>query len=127
MLAFFFRQSGGLVISLLKVIRIVVWVSGDVVVSGFTFPFLRRSPEGSPGTSKPLEDLSLFCLPPLSRRRTNFGRHRRSVQARVSLRDVTQDKAARKQRPQASSAASGLCVRSETVEERTSFRWCVGT
>ena len=35
-----------------------------------------------------LEDRLLFCLPPCSRR-TNFGRHKRSVQARVSLCDVT--------------------------------------
>ena len=34
-----------------------MWVSGDVVGSSFTIPFLRRSrflPEGSPGTFKPL-------------------------------------------------------------------------
>ena len=38
-----------------------------------------------------LEDRLLFCLPPRSRRRTSFGRHRRSVQARVSVCEVTPD------------------------------------
>ena len=39
-----------------------------------------------------------FCLPHLSRPRTNFGRHRRWVQAQVSLCQVTPDKVARRQR-----------------------------
>ena len=57
-------------------------------------------------------------MPRLSRRRNNFGRHRRSVG--VSLCDVTSGRAARRQRARASSAAS-VCVQSATWEERISF------
>ena len=57
-----------------------------------------------------LEDRLLFCSPARSRRRTSFGTHKRSVQARVSLREVTLDKAARKQWAQDSWAAFGMCV-----------------
>ena len=67
-----------------------------------------------------LEERLLLCLPPRSRRRTSFGRHRRSVQAWVSLNDVTPDRAARRQRTQASSAAFGMCVLSGAQDERTS-------
>ena len=45
-----------------------------------------------------LEDRLLFCLPALSRRKTSFGRQKRSVQAQVSVFDVTPVKTARWQR-----------------------------
>ena len=53
----FFRQGGGLVISSLKVIRIVVWVGGVVGRFRFSPLFLRRSkflPEGSSGAFEPM-------------------------------------------------------------------------
>ena len=71
-----------------------------------------------------LEERLLLGLPHRSRRR----RHRRSVEALVSLCEVTPDKAAERQRAQASSAAFGMCVRSGTrVEGRSMIsRWGSG-
>ena len=54
--------------------------------------------------------------------RTSFGRHRRSVQALVSLCDVAPDMASRRQRAQASPADCSMCVRSGIRVERTSSR-----
>ena len=56
------------------------------------------------------EERLLLGLPHRSRQR----RHNRSVKALVSLCEVTPDKAAERQRAQASSAAFGVCVRSGT-------------
>ena len=68
------------------------------------------------------KDRLLFYLPPLSCRRTNFARHSRSVQARVSLCNVNPDRAARpprwpewgrEERVSFRSGASGCKGRSE--------------
>ena len=100
----FCHQGRGPVISSLKVTRIVM-------VAGFRFPFplLRSSwfvPERAPGTFKPLFAHSshvtggsfAVLLATSLPSKTNVGRHRRSVQAQVSLREVTPDRAARRQR-----------------------------
>ena len=65
-----------------------------------------------------LEDSLLLSL--LYQGTASFERHRRSVQARVPLREANRVKAARRQRGQASRAAFGMCVLSGTREERTS-------
>ena len=65
-----------------------------------------------------LEDSLLLSL--LYQGTASFERHRRSVQARVPLREANRVKAARRQRAQASRAAFGMCVLSGTREERTS-------
>ena len=101
---------------------------GSVKTRQVSFAFGRCtwfSPEGPSGPSShcspclrmSLEEHLLFCLPPRSWRRTSFGRHNRSVQAGVSLLEVTLERAARRHRHQASWAAFGMCA------ERTSSRF----
>ena len=86
-------------------------VSVNVLVRGRGF--CQRQPRAFPSHSSrirrmSLEDRLLFCLPPRSRERTSFGRHRRSVQTPVPLCEVTSDKAVRRQRAQASPAALSM-------------------
>ena len=58
--------------------------------------------------SMSLKKRFLFCSPQRSRRRTSFGRDKRSVQARVSLLEVTLTGEPKRQRAQASWAAFGM-------------------
>ena len=96
-----FRQGRGSVVTLFKITRFDVRVRGVVVRLRFNSVFeafvVSRPPSShcSHIRRMSLEYRVLCCVPPLSRRKTSFGRHRRSVQARVSLCEVTPDKAAR--------------------------------
>ena len=91
----FFRQGRGPVVSSLTVTRTVVWVRGDVVGFRFPSPCLGSSwfpPEGSSGPSSHCVHIRrchqrIVCC--------SFGRHKWSVQAEVSLCEVTCDRAAR--------------------------------
>ena len=72
-----------------------------------------------------LEDSLLLSL--LFQGTASFERHRRSVQARVPLREATRVKAARRQRAQASRAAFGMCGLSGDSGGKNVVRvWCVG-
>ena len=125
------RQGRGPVVSYLKVAHIVVRVCG-ASDSGSRLRFGEGSwflPDSLGASEPPFAHTShvvgnsfavLFSPTPTSE--DKFRRDKRSVQARVSLCEVTPDKAARRQRAQASSAAFEMCVRSGTREERTSFR-----
>ena len=88
-------------------------------------PLVSAVPEVPPfalSSHVTLEDRLLFCLPSRSRRRTSFWRHRRSVQALVSLCQVTPDKTVKGSGAQASSATFGSCDRSGIGVGRTSSR-----
>ena len=108
----FFHQGAWLGDHVVGVTRFVVRVRGKVVWLGFPFPFLGHSwflPVFAQSTHAG-GTLTVMSASPFTK---DEFRDRRSVQALVSLCEVTPDKAARRQRPQASSAF-GMCVRSGT-------------